>query len=64
MCAQRFGESLLHMLIPPHTHFMYIETDIPAGMTIRDWRRTRAPRYKRSLRDRIFRLPGTRIHAI
>ena len=52
------------MLIPPHTHFMYIETDIPADMTIRDWRRARAPRYKRSFLDRLFFLPGTRIDAI
>ena len=48
----------------PQPAFMYVDTDIPAGMTIRDWRRTRAPRYKRSLLDRLFRLPGTRIDAI
>jgi hypothetical protein len=60
---RRIGESLRHMITPPHTHFMYIEADIPAGMTLRDWRRARAPRYKRSLRDRLFRLPGTRIDA-
>jgi hypothetical protein len=52
------------MISPPNTAFMYVETDIPVGMTIRDWRRARAPRYKRSLLDRLFRLPGTRIDAI
>jgi hypothetical protein len=64
MSGGRFGESLRHMLTPPNTAFMYVETDIPAGMTIRDWRRARAPRYKRSLLDWLFRLPGTRIDAI
>jgi hypothetical protein len=64
MFGRRFGESLRHMITPPNTAFMYVETDIPAGMTIRDWRRARAPRYKRSLLDRLFRLPGTRIYAI
>jgi hypothetical protein len=48
----------------PHPAFMYVETDIPVGMTIREWRSTRAPRYKRSLLDRLLGLPGTRIDAI
>jgi hypothetical protein len=64
MFGRRFGESLRHMITPPNTAFMYVETDIPAGMTIRDWRRARAPRYRCSLLDRLFRLPGTRIYAI
>ena len=64
MFGGRLGESLRHMLNRPNTAFLYVETDIPAGMTIRDWRHTRAPRYKRSLLDRLFFLPGTRIDAI
>jgi hypothetical protein len=48
------------MTTAPDLAFMYVETDIPAGMTIRDWRRTRAPRVKRSLLDRLFGLPGRR----
>jgi len=47
------------MITTPNTAFLYVETDIPAGMTLRDWRRSRAPRYKRSLLDWLFRLPGT-----
>jgi len=46
-------------MINPHSPaFIYVDTDIPAGMTIREWRRSRAPRYRRSLLDRLFRLPG------
>ena len=44
--------------------FIYVDTDIPAGMTIRDWRRSRVPRYRRSLVDRFFRLPGRRIDLV
>ena len=32
----------------------YIHTDIPAGMTIRDWRRSRRPQQKRSRLARLF----------
>ena len=64
MSGGRFGESLRHMLTRPNTAFLYVETDIPAGMTIHDWRRARAPQFKRSLLDRLFRLPGTRIDGI
>jgi hypothetical protein len=59
MSGGRCGESLSHMITTPNTAFLYVETDIPAGMTLRDWRRSRAPRYKRSLLDWLFRLPGT-----
>jgi hypothetical protein len=64
MSDGRLGESLRHMLTRPNTAFLYVETDIPAGMTIHDWRRARTPRFKRTLLDRLFRLPGTRIDAI
>ena len=64
MSGSHVGESLRHMLNRPNTAFLYVETDIPAGMTIRDWRHARSRRYKRSLLDRLLRLPGTRIDAI
>jgi hypothetical protein len=44
--------------------FIYVDTDIPAGMTIREWRRSRTPRYRRSLLDRLFRLPGRRVEMV
>ena len=47
----------------PQPAFSYIETDIPEGMTIREWRRNRAPRYKRSLLQRLLGLPGTPLSA-
>jgi hypothetical protein len=48
------------MINPHNPAFIYVDTDIPAGMTIREWRRSRT-RYRRSLLDRLFRLPGRRI---
>jgi hypothetical protein len=49
------------MTSPPNTAFMYVSSDIPAGMTIRDWRRSRGARFERSLLDRLLHLPGRRI---
>jgi hypothetical protein len=49
------------MINPHYPAFIYVDTDIPVGMTIREWRRTRAPRYQRSLLDRLFRLPGRQL---
>jgi len=51
------------MTTTPQPAFLYVETDIPAGMTIREWRRTHARRYKRSLLQRLLGLPGTPINA-
>jgi len=49
------------MINQHHPSFIYVDSDIPAGMTIREWRRSRAPRVQRTILHRLFRLPGRRI---
>jgi hypothetical protein len=51
-------------MINHHPTFLYIESDIPAGVTIREWRRSRSPRFQRSILDRLFRLPGRRLDLV
>jgi hypothetical protein len=44
----------------PDHHMNYIEADVPAGITLADWRRTRlAPTRRRRLRLRTF-IPARR----
>jgi hypothetical protein len=45
------------MTTTPLIPLQYIQTDIPAGVTIRDWRRAR-PQEKRSRIQRLFGLPA------
>jgi hypothetical protein len=51
-------------MINHHPNFLYIDSDIPAGVTIREWRLARPPRFQRSILHRIFRLPGRRIDLV
>jgi hypothetical protein len=45
---------------PPVSHdFVYVHTDIPAGMTIREWRRERAADHAATRRLRRRRLLAT-----
>jgi hypothetical protein len=46
------------MTTTPLIPLQYIQTDIPAGLTIRDWRRAR-PQRKRSRLQRVFGLPAS-----
>jgi hypothetical protein len=46
------------MTTPITIPLQYIQTDIPEGLTIREWRRSRAQRDTRSRLDRIFGLHG------
>ena len=46
------------MTTTPLIPLQYIQTDIPAGLTIRDWRRAR-PQEKRTRLQRVFGLPTT-----
>jgi hypothetical protein len=52
------------MTNPHYPAFIYVDSDIPAGMTIREWRWSRAPRFQRSFWDRLFRLPGRRVDLV
>jgi hypothetical protein len=47
-----------YMTTPINIPLQYIQTDIPEGMTIREWRRSRARRDPRSRFDRVFGLHG------
>jgi hypothetical protein len=46
------------MTSTPLIPLQYIQTDIPAGLTIRDWRRAHRPQEKRSRLQRVFGLPA------
>jgi hypothetical protein len=52
------------MINQHYAAFIYVDSDIPAGMTLREWRRSRAPRFQRSFWDRVFRLPGRQIDLV
>ena len=45
------------------TSFLYVETDVPDGMTLTQWRRDRIVQSERRSVRRLFRRPAMR-HAV
>jgi hypothetical protein len=52
------GDNLQPMHTPSNIPLQYIHTDIPEGLTIREWRRARRSRETRSRLDRVLGLHG------